>query len=360
MKKSGLKTVVIAAMLVCPCAAAFSQPPSMVKVAKVVEKEVAKVNRIMGVVDFDKRSGISPEISGLIAKQSVVEGALVKKGDVLVRLNTDFIRKNIEIMKKQVEQAEIRIQNTEKNLKRYEILFEKKATSEKVYEDLSDSHRELLKQRDILRTNIERLELEKRKSVIRAPFDGLILEKLKNEGEWVKPGEAVCSLASTEDMHVKVAVSEDLVKFIVPGNKVSLEINALGREFTGVVGKYVPVADIQSKTFQVKIAVPYFKEAIQNMSASVNVPVSDKMKLRLVKRDALVRFNGKDFVYTVKDGKAAILPVNIVAYEGEYIGLDNPYIVPGMNVVVDGNDRLVPDQPVKVIDGNGGKKPGGN
>ncbi len=340
-------------MLIFPATHAFSQPPSKVKVAKVVEKEVAKVNRIMGVVDFDKRSGISPEISGLIDKQSVVEGALVKKGDVLVRLNTDFIRKSIEIMKKQVEQAGIKIENTEKNLKRYEILFQKDAASEKVYDDLSDNHREFMKQREILLANIEKLELEKRKSVIRAPFSGLILEKFKNEGEWVKPGEAVCSLASTGEMYVKVAVSEDLVKFIVPGNKISLKINALDREFTGLVKKYVPVADIQSKTFQIKIAVPYFKEAIQNMSASVNVPVSDKMKLRLIKRDALIRFNGKDFVYTVKEGKAAILPVNIVAYEGEYLGVDNPYIVPGMNVVVDGNDRLRPDQAVEIIGGKG-------
>ncbi len=329
------------------------QPPAKVVVAEVFEKEVTKTNQIMGIVDFDKRSGVSSEVSGLIDKQFIVEGTVVKKGDVLVELNTDFIRKSISIMKKQVEQVDIKIQNTQKNLKRYEVLFKKNATSEKVYDDLGDSHKELIKEKEILRKNMEKLGLEIRKSTIKAPFDGMILEKHKSEGEWIDPGTPVCSLASTEDVFVRVSVSEDLVKYIRPGNEILLKISALEKEFTGTVKNFAPVADISSKTFQIKIAIPYFEEAIQNMSALVNVPVSHKTMLRMIKRDALVRFKGKDFVYTVKEDKAAILPVNIVAFEGEYLGVDNAYITPGIPVVIDGNDRLKPDQAVEIVKENG-------
>ncbi len=140
------------------------------------------------------------------------------------------------------------------------------------------------------------------------------------------------------------------MKYIRPGDEISLKINALEKEFTGAVKNFVPVADMKSKTFQIKVVIPYFEDIIQNMSATVNVPVSDKMKLKMIKRDALVLFQGKDFVYTAEEGKAKILPVNIVAYEGEYIGVDNPYIVPDMLVVTDGNDRLMPDQAVEVVE----------
>ena len=70
----------------------------------------------------------------------------------------------------------------------------------------------------------------------------------------------------------------------------------------------------------------------------------------MIKRDALIKHQGKDFVYTVKDGKATILPVNIVVFSGEYVGVDNPYVVPGMPVVIDGNDRLRPDQAVEIVE----------
>lgn len=350
-----MKIIQMLLVFIFTAASAFAQeqPPAKVVVAKVSEKEISKTNQIVGSVDFDKRSGISSEISGLIDEQLVVEGTLVKKGDVLVRLNTDFIRKSIEIMKKQIEQADVKIQNTKKNLKRYEILFKKDAASEKVYDDLGDTYKELLMEKEIIRKNMEKLDLEIKKSTIRSPFDGLILERYKSEGEWVSPGTAICSLASVGDAFVRVAVSEELVKFIRPGDKITLKINALEKEFTGEVKNFVPVADIKSKTFQIKITIPYFDDIIQNMSATVNVPVSDKMQLKMIKRDALVRFQEKDFVYTVKEGKAAILPVNIVAYDGEYIGVDNPYIVTGMPVVIDGNDRLRPDQPVEIVEKQG-------
>ena len=43
------------------------------------------------------------------------------------------------------------------------------------------------------------------------------------------------------------------------------------------------------------------------------------------------------------------MPVHIVAFLGREVGVDDEHIKPGMTVVVDGNDRLRPDQPVKVV-----------
>ncbi|CAN2040683.1 Efflux transporter, RND family [Candidatus Magnetomoraceae bacterium gMMP-15] len=342
-----IKTIIIFLLIAIPV---FAQPPAKVVVMKVTEKEIAKTNQIMGIVDFDKLSGISSEVSGLIDSQNIIEGTLVKKGDILVSLNIDFIKKDIQIMKLQASQTDIKIQNTRKNLKRYETLFKQDAASEKVYDDLTYTYRELRKERAGIQKKIEKLELEIQKSLIKAPFDGLILERYKNEGEWVEPGKSICSLASASDVFVSVAVSENMIKYIKPGKSISLIINAINKEFTGAVKNFVPVADLKTKTFEIKIAIPYFNEVLQNMSATVNVPASHEMKLKMIKRDALIKFQGKDFVYTVKDGQAKILPVNIVAYEGEYIGVDNPYIVVDMPVVIDGNDRLQPDQAVQIVE----------
>ena len=330
-----------------------AQPPAKVVVMKVFEKETAKTELIMGVIDFDKRSGISSEISGLIKSQDITEGAVIKKGFALVHINTDFIENSIAMTRKEIEQIEIKIKSAQRNLDRYDILLQKNITSKKIFEDFADQVKENIKQKEIATQKLARLRLEIKKAVIYAPFDGLILEKYKNEGEWLNPGEPVCLLASRDDMIVKVAVSEELIAFVQPGAKVGFTVPALNRKFTGKIIRFAPVADVKSKTFPIKIAAPYFKQALRNMSVAVNVPVSHKMKLKMMKRDALVLFQGKNFVYTVKDGKAKILPVNIVSYEDELIGVDNPYIVPGMPVVIDGNDRLRPDQAATVANPEG-------
>ncbi len=354
-KRLNIKTIlsvftVIFSINAAPIAA---QPPAKVVVMQVVEKETAKTDLIMGVIDFDKRSGISSEISGLIKSQNITEGAMIKKGFALVHINTDFIENSIAMTRKEIEQIEIKIKSAQRNLDRYDILLQKDITSKKIFEDFSDQVKENIKQKEIAIQKLARLRLEIKKSIIYAPFDGLILEKYKNEGEWLNPGEPVCLLASRDDMIVKVAVSEELIAYVRPGTKAAFTVPALNRKFTGKIIRFAPVADVKSKTFQIKIAAPYFKQALRNMSVAVNVPVSHKMKLKMMKRDALVLFQGKNFVYTVKDGKAKILPVNIVSYEDELMGVDNPYIVPGMPVVIDGNDRLRPDQAVTVANPEG-------
>lgn len=321
-----------------------------VVVAEVFEETIAPTTRIVGAVDFDKRSGISPEVSGLVASHAMEEGAVVRKGDVLVRLSTEFIEKDIAIREKEAEAIGIRIANARKNLDRYKTLLKGAAASEKAYDDLAFGLRELVINREKARQEIARLELQKEKSTIKAPYDGLILERYANEGEWVAPGTPVCDLGAIDALTVRVAVSEELVRYIETGQLVNLTINALGRELEGKVTGIVPVADPASKTLQVKIAIPYFDEAVQNLSVSVDVPSGTPRTLSMIKRDALVRNAGKELIYTVKDGQAEIMPVSIVGYAGEMVGVDNAQIQPGMPVVIDGNDRLRPGQAVEIIE----------
>ncbi len=325
------------------------QPPAKVVTTKVFVKDLAQTRPLIGVVDFNKIAGLSSEISGLIASQSIEEGVVVKKGAVLVQLNTDFLRKDIAIINQEIAQIEITIQKTEKNLQRLKTLRSDNIATEKEFDDLGFTLQELFTQRKSLRVKLAKKELELAKSTLKAPFDGLVLAKYKVQGEWISPGTAVCLLASINDLVVKVAVDEKLVTFVPPGLEFTLTLTPLARQLTGRLINRIPVADPKSKTFQISIAIPYFEGVIQNMSARVEVPVSAKTSLKMVPRDALVRFKGKEFVYTVKEGQAKILPIHIVAVDGEYLGVDNPNIVPGMPIVVDGNERLRPDQAVTIL-----------
>jgi RND family efflux transporter MFP subunit len=325
-------------------------PPAKVVVEDIVEAALAPTNPMVGVLDFDQKSGISSEINGLIQGLAVEEGKRVRKGDILVRLNTDFLEKDIEILTKQVAQLEVKVRNARKNVQRYEKLFKKNAASEKAYDDIADTLSELLLEQEVLRKRIERQELQVAKSHIRAPFNGLVLEKHKSAGEWLDTGKPVCTIASTDDMVVRVGVPEELIRHVRVGQKISVTIDALEKTLEGTVDAIVPVADVTSKTVQVKIAIPYGERFIQNMSATAHIPVKPKMKLKMVRRDALVRNQGEVFVYTVEAEKAKILPVTVAAYDGEMVGLTDPYLRPGMPVVVDGNERLRPGQAVVIVD----------
>ena len=342
-------------LLIMVTSSVAQPPPARVVVTQVFEKKIAPTTPLVGIVDYDTTAGISSEISGLIVNQYLVEGTVVSKGAVLVRLNTDFIQKDMDIIEKEIAELDHKIANNRKNLKRFETLFQQNVTSEKDYDDLASRLRELLTQKDALQVKFAKKKLELAKSTIRAPFKGLVVERFKNQGEWIAPGQPICQLAAVDEVVAQVGMSERLIPFVKVGQSIMLTVTALNKTFTGKVKTIVPKVDVKSKTFDIKISINYQPGLLQNMSVTVNVPTGSEKQLKMVKRDALVRFKGKEFVYTVKDGQAKILPIEVAAVDGEYLGVEVPHIVAGMPIVIDGNERLRPDQKVQVVNESEGK-----
>lgn len=328
------------------------QPPARVKITHVTEQNMQKKTELIGVLYFDKISGVSTEVDGLVKSIAFREGDKVKKGDVLVRLNTDFLKKDLALEKTNLQRLDIRIEQKNKNLKRFEKLFEKEAASEVDYEDLFFSYQELIKEKKGLQIKIDRINLEIAKSVIKAPFDGLIMKKYVDLGNWIQKGDPICQIGSTDDLFIQLPVAEKLLKFVQTGDSIDLVINASDKQMVGKIEGIRPIADEKTKNIFLKIRLPFIDPAVENMSATVFMPISEKQRLKMVPRDALVKFQGKNSVYTIQDNQAKIVPLNIVTMSGAYIGVDNSQIQPGMPVVVDGNERLRPDQPVVVVGEN--------
>ncbi len=330
-------------------AAPQEPPPARVVITQVREQELAPTSRLVGAIDFDRISEVSGEISGLITRQNAVEGSIVKKGDALAELNTDLIRKDMDIKQKQRAQSSADIEKVARTMKRLENLLQTNSASRQAYDDARFEHQSLMKRRETVDEQISRLQIQLEKSIIRAPFDGVVLAKLKEQGEWVNRGTSVARVASINDLVVKVAISEKLVRFQNSGETVPVTITALNSSVEGKILGFIPVADLRSKSATLKISIPWQREMIRNMSAAVEVPSGQKQKLRLLPRDAVVNFNGQNFVYTVADGKAKMLPIKIVARTGTDVAVMEPPVTTGMDLVVDGNDRLQPNQSVVIV-----------
>jgi multidrug efflux pump subunit AcrA (membrane-fusion protein) len=79
---------------------------------------------------------------------------------------------------------------------------------------------------------------------------------------------------------------------------------------------------------------------IEGMEARVRLPQGKRKKSLLVKRDAVITKFGKDVLFAAVDGKAVMVPVKVVGYEGMTVGVAAEGLKEGMKVVVKGNERL--------------------
>ncbi|WP_136805747.1 efflux RND transporter periplasmic adaptor subunit [Desulfosediminicola flagellatus] len=327
---------------------AAGPPPARVVLGKVVQQEVAQNRSVIGVLYYERTSDISTEVAGLVDNVKVDQGDRVKQGDTLVELNTEILDQEISLTKTRISQAQLRIDNTLKNFKRLEKLYKEAGVSEKDFDDAEYAFQDAQMEKKASQDTLKKLMIQKKRSIITAPYGGIILTKDVDSGGWVQQGKQLVSLGSSEDLYVRAPIAENLLQYIEIGGKVPVTVTAFGNETEGTVIDIDPVADVKTKNIFLKIKIAPLPLVAQNMSATVHVPSSSKQQLKVLPRAAIVKFKGSDFVYTVKDGKAAILPVNIVTFMGESVAVDNPYIVPGMGVVIEGNERLRPDQAVTV------------
>lgn len=328
--------------------AAEGPPPARVLVGKVVQEEVAPTQSVTGLLYYERVSDVSTEVAGLVDDVAVHQGERVKKGDVLLRLNTELLDKEISLTRARIGQVELRITNTEKNYNRLASLYERSGVSEKDFDDAHYAFQDARMEKQAMEESLAKLMLQRGRSVIKAPFDGVVLSKNVDRGAWVQQGKQLVSLGAIADLFVRAPVAEEMLRYVMPGSQVNLIINAFGTATTGTIAGIDPIADLKTKNVFVKIRIEPIDFIAENMSAKVDIPSGDKKTLAVFSRAGLIKYQGKDFIYTVKEDKASILPVNIVAYLGEKVAVDNPYIVPGMTVVVEGNERLRPDQPVTV------------
>lgn len=328
--------------------AAQGPPPAKVVLGQVIKEHVSRNQSVTGVIYYERVSNISTEVVGLVEEVEVNQGDQVKKGDPLVRLNTEILDKEIALTRTRIEQIELRIENTKKNFSRLERLYKNSGVSEKDYDDALYTYQDAKKEKQASQNNLEKLLIQKRRSVISAPFDGIVLSKDVDSGGWVQQGKQLVSIGSSNDLFVRAPIAENLLQYIQFGQKVEVTLNAFNKKIEGEVLGIDPVADLKTKNIFLKIKIPSMEFVAQNMSANVLVPSSAKRQLSVFSRAALIKFKGKDFVYSVKEGKASILPVHIVAFLGDRVAVDTEYIVPGLPIVVEGNERLRPDQAVIV------------
>lgn len=342
----------IAALLIAHTAYAQQQQQqaARVVVSTVTSKEIDPTTAAIGMLYFDRVSSLSTEVAGMVKRVLIREGDRVERGQPLFELDTDFVETDIEIQKANIEQLAVQIAQTAKNLKRYEDLYKSSAASEKQYDDLFFEYRELIKQKKSMEKQLDRAILKKTKSTIRAPFDGIVLEKNADTGDWIVNGGVLCRIGSTADFYARVPVAEQLLRFVRTGAAVSVTLNAFDREIPGTIAAMDPIADEKTKNVFLKIKIPFQPEAVENMSATAYIPSGLSRKATVVPRDALVRHREGHFVFTIKEKKAQMIPVSVDSYSGAYAVIDSSDIPQGVPVVIDGNERLRPDQPVEIVE----------
>ncbi len=271
----------------------------VVTAEKAVTKTITQLVNATGKIQPEVEVKIAPEVSGEIVELPLREGAVVKKGDLLVKIKPDNYRYQLDQREADLAaarassmQSKAQLVKLQEDLKRTAELFAKKLVSdsdltagktsvEAAQAGFENSLAQIRRQEGLLSQAKDQLE----KTVIFSPMDGTVSSRTSEVGERVAAtgqfnAAEVMRVADLSRMEVRVNVNENDVVNVKVGDKARVSIDAYpNRKFTGAVREIASAAKTQGlntqeevTNFQVKISIADKDVALRpGMSASVDI-----------------------------------------------------------------------------------------
>ena len=321
----------------------------LVRTAKVEKKMISDQISLIGTTESTAMSIVAAEVSGIVEAFPVKEGDSVKKGALLARLRSTNLNLRLKGALAAKDKVKAGLLLAEKELQRIKRLKVSDSIAERKYDESVYQHDAL--SQDLLRSKveIERLKYEIRQKSVLAPFDGFIAKEHTQIGEWVRTGGPVVTLMDLGKIFITVDVPERYSVLLSKDSEVKVSIKSISNDlYTGRIYAVLPQGDIKSRTFPVKILLNNPGYHIKGgMEAMATFNLAGEKNALVAPKDAVVSAGNKKLVYTVVDGKAVPVTVDILGYyEGAVASKGK--LKPGDMVVIRGNERLRPGQPVVI------------
>ncbi len=325
-------------------------PPALVQVSTVLKKEVVTRITLVGTAEPWLETVVASQEAGLVRGMRVDEGDYVKKNQLLCEQDATQLKLKIQAARAGLAEAEVMQAKARREWERQKRLFSIQSVAEKAYEDAKFEADASQKKVARLKADLHALEDQLTKKKIKAPVSGYVVKRHALVGQWLGEGEPVVTLAVLDPIRVIVPVPERYISSLKKGKSAQVSFDALqGRSFKGVIVAVVPRADAAARTFPVRIEIPNPDTGIKaGMLGRATLPAGNLHKALLVPKDALVLSGTGTSVYVVNDQTAHLVPVKTIAAHGSLVEVEGD-LKPGLKVVVRGNERLRPGQPVQIV-----------
>ncbi|NOY52731.1 MAG: efflux RND transporter periplasmic adaptor subunit [Deltaproteobacteria bacterium] len=194
-----------------------------VETAPVVKGIFPETKRFLGTLSAKEAADLAPRVTGSLVEVRVREGAKVKKGDLLARLDDRLERDKVAEVRAELAAAQTALVTQEAIYRRDADLFAAKAISREAM-DRSHSVRDAARARvTALSHELHTAKTNLSYTRITAPCNGVITARLADPGDLAVPGKPVLAM-ETPDLgyFVSVKVPQDLFPKLRVGGKAFL------------------------------------------------------------------------------------------------------------------------------------------
>lgn len=226
-----------------PAERAPADPPSAtatrVEVATVTPSRATVAIQLPGEIVGSRDALLGAALGGYVERVMVDEGDVVRRNQVLVRVDTASHGAR-------AAQARVELEAAQRELERAERLTG--AISE---QQLHAAENRVAAARAALRS----ARVTVGRATIRAPFAGTVATVDVEQGEIAPPGAPVVRLVQLDPIHVSLSVPDRDVVALREGMTVAVTTGATPAPVEGTIVHISPAADLRTRAFEVKVEV---------------------------------------------------------------------------------------------------------
>ncbi len=194
-----------------------------------------------GTLVADQSIDILSELRGKIEQIHFTDSQDVRKGDLIVVIESGEVEAELRSLQEQLALA-----NTQ--AERLQNLFNSGSVTASERDDAAS-------RREVLRAEVERLQVRLAKTRITAPFDGTLGLRNISTGDLVEADTLITTLQTVANLTVDFSVPERFLRLVPPQTELSLQVAGHEQPFTAVVRAIDPRVDIATRTLTVRADV---------------------------------------------------------------------------------------------------------
>lgn len=338
-----------------------AEPPAPVEVGVAGQAAASTEIRLPATVSARRVSALSVEAEGLVQDVLVDIGDAVLKDTPLLRLRP--ARKTLErdALQAGLEHARAAEQLAALKERRQAQLAEERMTPQNSHDV---ARAELAQARAAVhaaQAQLSRLDDEVARLELRAPYAGVISRKEIDPGAWVRPGDVVFELTETTALRLDFALPQQHFAEVAPGSTLVATLDAYPNQPLELrVTRVVPVVREAGRTLLTRAEFDNRDgRYAPGMSGTATLTLGGGNTVPSVPVDAvLTRPDGSHLVWRVDRGTNGLVATPVPLRVGRRLGdryevlevLIPDGLPEGARVVVRGNERLRPGQPVTLTD----------
>jgi len=343
--------------------------------ARTVEESLTLTGEIKAVAVVEVKPKIPGRLERLALEDGtpVVEGTLVRKGEVIAVLEHKDLQARVAQAKAAIETAkagvlvaEVVLKDRKREKVRMENLFKQGSATEqqrdRAVTDCDRATAALEQAKAQLAQALAALQLAEvtfQEAFLKSPLKGVVCEKRVDPGAMVGPETSIVCVQPMDELKFLVAIPGEILPKIDPDKTaVTISVDAYrGRQFKSRISKVYPTVDPVTRTATVEILIrnergdrgEYLLRP--GMYATARIVVARKDQAVAVPVDALIRRLGKHYAFVVQDDVARRREVKLGLRSGEYVEVVKG-LSAGEEIVVSGQHRLTDGPPIERVRGS--------